>query len=277
MGKYSAAELHSKALRDGARLGREIFGLSMEVIVEQESPWPAVAMYDRWADRVKIFANRVAQEAAAGADSERLVTQAVAHEFGHGREARLFAESGVCPWYLCVDANCKLETEQGFYLGKDFHREFAQLTSRIQDFPIDRKLSEYGVRDQTAKARITRIEQLLQREPSDPVGRMQLRLQTLFYLPSDLRHHAFGDISDEDKIRIRQFTTSVLGERTWEQAARLISSREFGDIVTYERITTAYFRDFLNIEAKFESVARERLGELPVFWTSPTYRALHIY
>jgi hypothetical protein len=265
-----------EALRAGIRLGQRLFDITIEVIFEQNTQWPAVAMYDRWTDRVKIFVNHISEMVAQGADPRKLVMQAVAHEFGHAREARLFAKSGVCPWYLCVATNCRLETEEGFYHGKDFRPEFAQLTSWIQDFPIDRKLSEYGIRDQTAKARIVRIQQILQeRRPTEPAGK--LRLQTILMLPSEIRHYMFGDICHQDRIRIQQFAASVLGAKEWEEAVELISSREFGDIPKYETVTTAYFRDFLRLGATFESVAREQLGDLPAFWTNDAYRALHIH
>jgi hypothetical protein len=146
----------------------------------------------------------------------------------------------------------------------------------MQDFAIDRKLSEYGIKDHTARARIFEMQQTLQERITDATGRVQRRLQALFHLPSDIRNYIYSDISEEEKELIVKFVTSVVGANEWKKANTLVTSREYGDLPGYERLTVSYFRDFLHMEATFEPVRREALGDLAAFWTSPTYKALHI-
>lgn len=266
-----------EALQAGERLGQETFGVTIEVEIDQRSPISNAAQYDPYSDRVRIFANGVTTSVKAGADAFELVRQAVAHEFGHACEARAFASHEVFPWRCGTYGNCILKTEIGSLQAKDFLSGFGHLTNVMQDFAIDRRLSEKGIRDQTARVRISEMRQIMQKKPADAIGRVKLRLETLFHLPSDVRNHMFGDISEQDRELIVQFVTWVLGAIEWEKTVGLVSSREFGDILGYERVTTSYFREFLGLRVVFERVPREVLGDLPAFWSSHEYRTLHIY
>jgi len=73
-----------------------------------------------------------------------------------------------------------------------------------------------------------------------------------------------------------KFVTSIVGVSEWENANTVVGSRKFGDIPGYERLTVAYFRDLLGLRASFEPVPRENLGDLTAFWTSATYKVLHV-
>ena len=130
-------------------MGQRAFEVSIQVEIDQDTVIGHPSMYDPKSDRAKIFVNGVRRSVEAGADAFRLVEQAVAHEFGHAREARLFARHRVFPWHCVTYGYCFIDTEAGRLPAKNFLSGFAHLTNVMQDFAIDRELSKYGVKDHT--------------------------------------------------------------------------------------------------------------------------------
>jgi hypothetical protein len=100
--------IDSKALEAGCALGQEAFEIKIQPEIDGETSISNTAMYDWERDRLRVFASGVKKAVMAGGDAFHVVRYAVAHELGHAREARYFAERELFPWKFRIDPRCVL-------------------------------------------------------------------------------------------------------------------------------------------------------------------------
>jgi hypothetical protein len=92
----------------------------------------------------------------------------------------------------------------------------------------------------------------------------------------DISHYTFGDISDDDRKRIREVAETFLGMKKWRESLELISSRNFGDIYGYKQMIASYLRDFIGVASTFRKRPGLELGLLPNFWSADLYEVLFV-
>lgn len=266
------------ALEAGAELGQKAFGIIIQPRIDEETSTPHAAMYDFRTDGITVFANGIEKAVEAGGDAFHVVRHAVAHELGHAREARYFAECGLFPYRLYIGSRCVIVAEGGRLSATGFSSLFDGLINTIQDFAIDKTLSQYGVKDQIARLDLKRTKDILNSlgSSSDKLERIRLRLQTVFNLPLDMSHYRFGDIAETDKKGIRELAEKFLGTKKWQEALDLISGRRFGDVEGYKRMVASYMHEFLGVTPIFRKRPRVEFGNLPNFWNNDVYETLFV-
>lgn len=267
-----------KALEAGAELGQKAFGISIQAKIDGETRTPHAAMYDFATDGITVFANGIEKAVEAGGDAFHVVRHAVAHELGHAREARYFAEGGLFPYRLYIRPDCVIVAQGERLSANRFSSLFGGLINTIQDFAIDKTLSQYGVKDQIARLDLKRTKDTLNSlgSSSDKFERIRLRLQTVFNLPLDISHYTFGDITETDRKGIRELAEKFIGTKKWREALDLISGRGFGDVEGYKQMVASYMREFLGVTAIFRNIPRLEFGNLPNFWNAGVYEAVHL-
>lgn len=267
-----------KALEAGAELGQSAFGINIKPGIDEGTCTSDAAMYDFMTNGITVFARGIEKAIEAGAVEFQVVRHAVAHELGHAREARSFAERGLFPYRIYFGSSCTVVAQGGRVSAKRFDSYFSFLVNSIQDFAIDKKLSQYGVKDQIAKLDLKRTRETRSSldSSSDQKERFRLLLQTMFNLPLDISHYTFGDITEEDRQEIRELAESFLGKKKWQEGLDLISGRAFGDVERYKQVLATYLREFLTVTATFRKRPRSEFGELPAFWNADSYEALFL-
>jgi len=232
----------------------DIFGINIPLIIDwkklprevalahemPERPFIIdVASYEATDDIIKLYPNYIdCISKRLDLDFDSILNHAVYHEFGHAKEARVFEEYGLYPYYIKLLPG------------------FQPCLSAVGEYCIEKELQSRKIVNPFSQFRVRTLMRYDKSTWLTEEKRRTFLWDCLILLPMDVVYYVNGGLSRSEREIIEQFHRD-LHPQEWEFALEAMNSLEFGKPAEYICVVTNLFKRFFDIDVSLTTISTD--------------------
>lgn len=265
--KLGELDFESNEIKEIVEKGKKFWKVDVEFVLESLDTKHA-ASYNPWFDHIEFhskYVERNRQKFPNIIDEE--IKYVILHELGHAKEARMYEENGLFPWYREIRSPVRLQPKEEAGAKKVISNFFGQ----IDDFKVERKLYENGYLKPKTVWLIKGLAWMEQATKKLASFDIKEKAAALMNLPLSICSLQFCELLPPERKTIKSYYLRFLGKRRWKETIKKLYTLRFGNMDIYKKVVPELLRNFFHYEANLKSVTPKELELKSSLWKKQNY------
>lgn len=266
--KYGKLDFGLEDKQEIIEEGKRFWKVNVEFLLES-SETTHLATYNPYFDHVEFHSRYIAKNRLKFPDIiDEEIRFAILHELGHAKEARIYEENGLFPWYREILSPKRLQPKEEAGLKKVISNFF----NYIDDFKVERKLYESGYPKPKTIWLLKALKWMEQATKEKSSADIREKAAALMNLPLSICSFQFCKLLPEERRIIKSYYFKFLGgKRRWKEILGRLNTLRFGDMDVYKELIPEFFQTFFRYKAKLKSVTKRELELKASLWKKQNY------
>ena len=266
--KYGKLDFESKDIQEIIKKGKKFWKVNVEFLLESLET-THLATYNPYFDHIDFHSRYIAKNRLKFPDIiDEEVRFAILHELGHAKEARIYEENSLFPWYreILFPTRPKPKEEAGAV------KVISNVFDQIDDFKVERKLYESGYPKPKTVWLLKALRWMEQATKEKSPADIREKAAALMNLPLSICSLQFCKLLPEERRIIKSYYFKFLGgKKRWKEILRRLNTLRFGDMNVYKKLIPELFQNFFQYKAKLKSITKKELELKANLWKKQNY------